>query len=68
MLYPAINKLLEKVDSRYTLVALAAKRARQLNQQKLSSDEHDATKSVSAAIKEIEEGKIGYVHTKDGIK
>lgn len=27
---PSINKLLEVVDSRYTLVVLAAKRARQL--------------------------------------
>jgi DNA-directed RNA polymerase subunit omega len=30
MIEPAINSLLEKVDSRYTLVVCAAKRARQL--------------------------------------
>ena len=68
MLYPSINSLLKKVDSRYTLVVLAAKRARQLNQEGSKNDGHDATKSVSVAIKEIEEGKIKYIRTKDGIK
>ncbi|MDD2573492.1 MAG: DNA-directed RNA polymerase subunit omega [Bacillota bacterium] len=68
MLYPSISSLLKKADSRYTLVVLAAKRARQLNRQNQISEEHNATKSVSVAIKEIEEGKIGYVRTKDGIK
>lgn len=68
MLYPSVNSLLEKVDSRYTLVALAAKRARQLNQESQKGDEDRDTKNVSIAIREIEEGKIGYVRTKDGIK
>ena len=30
MLYPSINKIRKKVDSRYTLVILAAQRARDL--------------------------------------
>ena len=30
MLYPSINKIRTKVDSRYTLVILAAKRARDI--------------------------------------
>ena len=30
MLYPSINELRKKVDSKYTLVSLAAKRARDL--------------------------------------
>ncbi len=30
MLYPSIDKLMSKADSKYTLVILAAKRARQL--------------------------------------
>lgn len=30
MLYPSIDSLMEKLDSKYTLVTVAAKRARQL--------------------------------------
>ncbi len=68
MLYPSMKKLLEKADSRYTLVVLAAKRARQLNLQSEKNEDYDATKSVSLAINEIDSGKIKYVRTKDGIK
>ena len=31
MIYPRVDKLLDKVDSRYALVIVAAKRARQIN-------------------------------------
>jgi DNA-directed RNA polymerase subunit omega len=31
MMYPPIEELLEKVDSKFTLVSLSAKRARQIN-------------------------------------
>lgn len=31
LLYPSVDKLLEKVDSRYKLIALGAKRARELD-------------------------------------
>ena len=31
ILYPSVDKLLEKVDSRYSLVMLAAKRAHELD-------------------------------------
>ena len=62
MLYPPIAGLLEKVDNRYTLVALAAKRARQLNV--LLATEEEATfedkKTVTMAINEIYEDKITY--------
>ena len=52
MLYPEISKLMEGLDSRYSLVIMAAKRARQL----VSDAESD--KTVSRAIEEIAEGKI----------
>ncbi|WP_040948589.1 DNA-directed RNA polymerase subunit omega [Gorillibacterium massiliense] len=32
MLYPSIDKLLEKMDSKYSLVVAASKRARQLRE------------------------------------
>jgi len=52
MLYPEISKLMEGLDSRYSLVVMTAKRARQL----VSDSESD--KTVSRAINEIAEGKI----------
>ena len=64
----SINKLLEMVDSRYTLVVLAAKRARQL----LSGDEPKvaakSSKDVTIALEEISEGDILYRRSKGGIK
>ncbi len=52
MLYPEIDKLMEGLDSRYSLVVMTAKRARQL----VTDTESD--KTVSHAISEIAEGKI----------
>lgn len=68
MIEPPIGKLLDKADSRYTLVMLAAKRARQISEgaNKLSGCESE--KPVTIAINEISEDKITYVRTKSGIK
>ncbi len=52
MLYPEISKLMEGLDSRYSLVIVTAKRARQL----VSDSGND--KTVSRAINEIANGKI----------
>jgi len=63
-----IEVLLEKVDSRYTLVVAAAKRARQLNEgaPKLVNAESD--KPVSIALEELAADKIKYERTTSGIK
>ena len=68
MIEPPIGSLLEKVDSRYTLVILAGKRARQLvdGAHKLTKCASD--KPVTIAINEISENKITYVRTRSGIK
>ena len=61
ILNPPITDLLEKVDSRYTLVVLAAKRARQINDVRRSMPEPaDDEKAVSVAVREIDNGKITY--------
>lgn len=60
MLYPSINELLEKVDSRYTLVLLASKRARQLVEGDKAFSDTKSKKAVSIAVQEIVEGKITY--------
>ena len=82
MIEPKIETLLETAESKYTLVILAAKRSRQINsyfsqlgegvaehtppQVPLSPDQ--APKSLSIALQEIAEGKVGYERTADGIK
>ena len=60
MIYPSMASLLKKVDSRYTLVIAASKRARMLTEgaQKLT-DSH-SSKDVTIAINEISEGKVTY--------
>ena len=60
MLYPSINKIRTKVDSRYTLVILAAKRARDIIEGMPKLTEADFEKPVSIAANEIAEDLITY--------
>ena len=68
MVTPSINTLLKKMDSRYALVVLAAKRARQLMEDEtiLKSDENmRSNKNVTNALEEIAEGKITFKRSKE---
>jgi len=65
---PGINELLEKADSRYTLVIETAKRARQIAQGDDPLVECNSENPVTIAAHEIVEGKVTYSKTKDGIK
>ena len=65
---PSMNTLLTKVDSRYTLVVLAAKRARQLLDGAELKVKARSAKNVTNALEEVAEDKITYVRTKGGIK
>lgn len=77
---PEIDVLLEKVDSKFTLVIAAAKRARQINdyfnamrhQQLIQAPgpqvEYQNNKPLSIALKEIADDKCVYERTADGIK
>ena len=61
MLYPSINLLRTKVDSKYTLVAMASKRARDIIDGKpVLVDDPAINKPVSLATEEIAEDKITY--------
>ncbi len=82
MIEPKIETLLEAADSKYTLVIMAAKRARQVNayfaqlgegvseytppQVPLRADR--APKPLSIALQEISESKVSYERTAEGIK
>ncbi len=60
LLYPAIDKLKEQVDSKYTLCIMAAKRARDLTDGKPQLTLADNDKPLSIATKEISESYISY--------
>jgi len=60
MLYPSINEIRKKADSRYTLVILAAKRARDIIEGKPVLTEEDTERPVSIAAHEIVEDLITY--------
>lgn len=61
MCFPSIDSLVKKVDSKYTLVTLAADRARELTdgQPPLISDAKNK-KLVTVALEEIYKDKITY--------
>lgn len=59
ILYPSVDKLLERVDSRYKLIALGAKRAHELEQGGLPTLSHfDSVKPIGQAFEEIEAGNV----------
>ncbi|MDX9692374.1 MAG: DNA-directed RNA polymerase subunit omega [Acholeplasmataceae bacterium] len=58
MRYPSIDKLLEKIDSKYKLVYAASKVAAILESEKLSVEGKQCVKSVGIALEEILEGKV----------
>jgi DNA-directed RNA polymerase subunit omega len=68
MISPSIVSLLDKVDNRYSLVVVTAKRARQLIDGEKALVDIDSTKPVTVAINEIDDGKITYESLKAGIK
>ena len=57
---PTIDKMMERVDSKYSLVVAAAKRARELTDGSEPLAKVNSNKSVSIALCEIGEGKIIY--------
>ena len=76
MIHPRVDELLEHVDSRYALVIVAAKRARQINNyhQQLGEGTFDqvlpplvesrSKNYLTMSLEEICEGKIKYSYPK----
>ena len=63
MLYPSINLLKTKVDSRYTLVVMASKRARDIVDGKPKLTVEESNKPVSIATYEIADDLISYTRS-----
>ena len=65
MCYPSIDSLVKKVDSKYTLVTLAALRARELTDGQPPLIAHaEGKKPATIALEEIYVGKITYSFSK----
>lgn len=63
MLYPSIDSLLSKLDSKYTLVTVSAKRAREIRENEKRGplvEEPASYKPVGIALEEIIEDKLKY--------
>lgn len=58
MLYPPLSDLVQKVGSRYLLVNLISRRAREISNQADDNGDHLDKKPVSTAIDEVYTGKI----------
>ena len=58
MLYPSLASLLEQVNSRYLLVNIIARRARDISIQASEQEETIYEKPVSRAIEEIAAGEL----------
>ena len=76
MIYPAIESLLDKVDSKFSLVSLAAKRGRQINSYFSQLGEglgsivppqvaSVSRKPLSIALEEIAANKITFARTEE---
>ena len=58
MIYPAMNVLMEKVSSRYMLVNVTAKRARQIADEYEQEGKSLNEKPVRSAVNELAAGKL----------
>jgi DNA-directed RNA polymerase omega subunit len=65
LLYPSINKLQEKTDSRYSLVVLTAKRARDIIDGKPVLTEEECERPISQAAKEVSMDLVTYRSTEE---
>ena len=68
MIYPSLDVLVNKVDSKYTLVVLAAKRAREIMNGEGALVDSKSNKPVTVALEEVAQGRIVFERTKSGIK
>ena len=58
MLYPAMSDLLKNIKSRYLMVNVVARRARQISIEAETFQQPLTEKPVTLAIREVAEGKL----------
>ncbi len=61
MIYPSIDKIINQVGSKYLLVNVVAKRAKEIretNHLQLKSNEYKSKKEIGKSLEEIALGKV----------
>ena len=61
MIYPSIDKLLNKVGSKYLLVNLVAKRSKEMQEFKnyqMKDNEYSSAKDIGKALEEVSKGLV----------
>lgn len=61
MLYPSIDSLLQKISSKYLLVNVVAKRAKEMektNHYQIKESDYKSAKFIGKALEEVNEGLI----------
>ncbi len=61
MIYPSIDKILNTIDSKYSLVHIISKRAKQMQETghyQLPENEYKNKKELGRALEELEKGLI----------
>ena len=61
MIYPSIDDLLQKIESKYLLVNIAAKRAKEMDETgyfQMKESEYKSVKNIGRALEEINKGLI----------
>ncbi|MFZ5816716.1 MAG: DNA-directed RNA polymerase subunit omega [Bacillota bacterium] len=66
MIKPSLDQLMEKVDSKYTLVILGARRGRDLQAGKPKQVDSKSNKPVTIALEELVGGKLFFERGKAG--
>jgi len=60
LIYPSIDELMKKADSKYSLVVAASRRARELMETERKPVNGRIKKPVTIALEEIDQGIISY--------
>ena len=63
MLRPAVNQIISKIESCYSLVIAGAKRAREISEELYKNGETLEEKPVKTAVEELASGKSKIVST-----
>ena len=61
MIFPSIDALLQKIDSKYLLVNVASKRAKEMDETgyfQMTESEYKSTKNIGRALEEINNNLI----------
>lgn len=60
MIYPSADKIEKEIESKYALVVLAAKRARQVKEGAATLIDTESVNPLTIALEEIADGKLRY--------